>query len=150
MTQLDALAARPGTTAEVTPLPGPLELAPSYAVTAATANGLMVSIGGDPPKLLSYPHVRSLGRVDRLHGARNGALVFVVPSFVLGFFLGKALAGVPACGGGCTAADSSTTTGLAVGTAGALVGAAVGGAVGALVGYRDRYVLAPTETAMAR
>lgn len=149
MTQLDALAARSGTTAEVTPLPGPGQLSPSSAVTAAGPDGLMVSIGGAPPKLLSYSRVRSLSRVDRLHGARNGALLVGVPSFVAGFFLGRALAGTPTCGGGCTAADNSTTIGVAVGALGALVGAAVGGAVGALVGYRDHYVVAPTETASA-
>jgi hypothetical protein len=32
----------------------------------------------------------------------------------------------------------------------ALVGAAVGGGLGALAGYRDHYILAPTETASAR
>ncbi len=110
----------------------------------------MVSIGGDPPKLISYAQVQSLGTVDRLRGARNGALLAVAPSFVAGFFLGSALAGTPKCGAGCTAADDSTTAGLKVGALGALVGAAVGGAIGALVGCRDRYVLAPTETASAR
>jgi hypothetical protein len=148
--RIDALAARRGTTAEVVPLPGPGRLAPSYAVTAAAPDGLMVSVGGAPPKLISYSQVRSLGTVDRLRGARNGALLAVVPSFVAGFFLGSALAGVPACGAGCTAADDSRTAGLKVGAVGALVGAAIGGAIGALVGCRDRYVIETTETASAQ
>jgi hypothetical protein len=148
--RIDALAARPGTTAEVVPLPGPGQLSPSYAVTAAARDGLMVSIGGDPPKLVSYSQVQSLSTVDRMRGARNGALLVGVPSFVAGFVLGSALAGGAKCGGGCTAADDSTTAGLKVGALGALVGAAIGGAIGALVGCRDRYVVETTETASAR
>ena len=150
MARIDTLAARPGTTAEVVPLPGPRQLSPSYAVTAAAPGGLMVSVGGDPPKLVSYSQVQSLGTVDRLRGARNGALLAVAPSFVAGFFLGSALAGTPKCGAGCTAADDSRTAGLKVGALGALVGAAVGGVIGALVGCRDRYVIETTETASVR
>jgi hypothetical protein len=150
LARIDALAVRPGTTAEVVPIPGPGQLVPSYAVTAAAPDGLMVSIGGDPPKLISYSQVQSLGTVNRLRGARNGALLAVAPSFVAGFFLGSELAGGPKCGAGCTAADDSRTAGLKVGALGALVGAAVGGVIGALVGCRDRYVIEPTETASGR
>jgi hypothetical protein len=127
----------------VTPLPGRHQLRPTYAVAAASANGLMVSVVGDPPKLVSYDRVRSLSRVDRLHGARNGALVVGVSSFVLGFVLVSAAATIPTC---CAQQPAPAIVGLKVGGVAALVG----GALGALAGYRERYVLAPTETASAR
>jgi len=146
MVQLDTLAAQPGTTAAVTPLPG-RHLKPRYTVTAATANGLMVSVGGDAPELLTYDRIHSVSHVDRLHGARNGALIGGLASFVLGFVLGGAAAGLPAC---CSSPPSPVRVGAEVGGVFALVGVAVGGALGALAGYRDHYVLAPTETASAR
>jgi hypothetical protein len=147
MAQIEALAAEPGTTVAVTPLPGRHQLRPTYAVAASNANGLMVSVGGDPPKLVSYDRVQSLSRVDRLHGARNGALVVGVSSFVVGFVLGSAAEAIPAC---CAQQPDPAIVGLKVGGVAALFGAAVGGALGALAGYRDRYVLAPTETARTR
>jgi hypothetical protein len=147
MAQIEALAAEPGTTVVVTPLPGRHQLRPTYAVAASNTNGLMVSVGGAPPKLVSYDRVQSLSRVDRLHGARNGALVVGVSSFVLGFLLGSAAEAIPAC---CAQQPDPATVGLKVGGVAALAGAAVGGALGALAGYRYRYVLAPTETASAR
>jgi hypothetical protein len=147
MAQIEALAAEPGTTVVVTPLPGRHPLRPTYAVAASSADGLMVSVGGDPPKLMSYERVQSLSRIDHLHGARNGALVIGVSSFVLGFLLGSAVETIPAC---CTQQPNPAIVGLKVGGVAALIGAAVGGALGALAGYEDRYVLAPTETASAR
>jgi hypothetical protein len=147
MAQIEALAEEPGTTVAVTPLPGRHQLRPTYAVAASSANGLMVSVGGDPPKLVSYDRVRSLSHVDHLHGARNGALVIGGSSFVLGFLLGSAAETIPAC---CAQRPNPAIVGLEVGGVAALIGAAVGGALGALAGYRDRYVLAPTETASAR
>jgi hypothetical protein len=154
MAQLDALAAQPGTTADVTPLPGPCPVTSAYAVTAATAEGLTVSTGGGPPELLSYDRVRSLSRVDRLHGARNGALGVGFPSFLFGFIFGKAFDPGPVCmasiTGGCPPRPNTTVTGLRIGGVAALIGAAVGGAIGALAGYEDRYFLEPTEIAGAR
>ena len=152
--QLDALAARPGTTVEVVPLPGPPELTPSYGVTVATAEGLKVSTGDGPPQLISYDRVRSLSTVDRLHGARNGALGVGLLSFGLGFIFGREFDPGPLCdkpstGGGCPPPPNTTVQGLKIGGVAALIGAAVGGALGALAGYEDRYVLAPTETASA-
>ncbi|HTB74105.1 MAG TPA: hypothetical protein VK762_12720 [Polyangiaceae bacterium] len=147
MARIEALAAEPGTTVAVTPLPGRHPLRPTYAVAASSANGLMVSVGGDPPKLVSYDRVRSLSRVDRLHGARNGALVFGISSFVLGFVVGSVPEAIPAC---CEQQPNPAIVGLKVGGVAALIGATVGGALGALAGYRDRYVLTPTETASAR
>jgi hypothetical protein len=147
MAQIDALAAEPGTTVALTPLPGRHQLRPTYALAASSANGLMVSVGGDPPKLVSYDRVQSLGRVDRLHGARNGALLVGVSSFVVGFVLGSFFEAIPAC---CEPQPDPAIVGLKVGGVAALVGAAVGGALGALAGYRDSYVLTPTETASAR
>jgi len=147
MAQIEALAAEPGTTVAVTPLPGRHLLGPTYAVAASSANGLMVSVGGDPPRLVSYDRVRSLSRVDRLRGARDGALVVGVSSFVLGFVLGGAAASIPGC---CAQRSNPAIVGLEVGGVAALVGAVVGGGLGALAGHQDRYVLAPTETASAR
>jgi hypothetical protein len=147
MAQIDALAAEPGTTVVVTPLPGGHRLRPTYAVAASSADGLMVSVGGDPPKLMSYDRVRSLSRIDSWHGARNGALVGGGGSFVLGFLLGSAVETIPAC---CEQKPNPAIVGLEVGGVAALIGAAVGGALGALAGYEDRYVLTPTETASAR
>ncbi len=147
MAQIEALAAEPGTTVVVTPLPGRHQLRPTYAVAASNANGLMVSVGGDPPKLVSYDRVQSLSRVDRLHGARNGALGVGVSSFVLGFLLGSAAEAILAC---CAQPPDPAIVALKVAGVAALVGAAVGAALGGLAGYRDRYVLAPTETASAR
>ncbi len=103
----------------------------------------MVSIGGDPPKLVSYSQVQSLSRVDRLRGARNGALLAVAPSFVAGFFLDMALAGTPTCGTGCTAPDNRTSASLEAGALFALIGAAVGAIIGAQVGVQERYVVDP-------
>ncbi|HVV49559.1 MAG TPA: hypothetical protein VHO06_07865 [Polyangia bacterium] len=147
MSRIEALASEPGTTASVTPLPGRHGLHPTYAVTAATANGLMVSVGGDPPALLSYDRVRSLNRRDRLHGARNGGLAVAAVAFAVGFIVGAGATAFPAC---CAPPPSPARIGLEVGGVSALVGAVVGGAFGALAGYQDRYVLAPTETASAR
>jgi hypothetical protein len=156
--QLDALAARSGTTVEVVPLPGPPELTPSYGVTVATAEGLKVSTGDGPPQLISYDRVRSLSTFDRLHGARNGALGGGLLSFGLGFIFGKEFDRGPLCdkasttstGGGCPPRPNTTLQGLKIGGVAALIGAAVGGSLGALAGYEDRYVLQPTETASAR
>src|ERR1017187_1597214 len=53
----------------------PATMAQIEALAASSADGLMVSVGGEPPKLMSYDRVRLLSRVDSLHGARNGALV---------------------------------------------------------------------------
>jgi Glycine zipper len=105
--------------------------------------------------LLAYSEVNSLRVDDRLHGARNGALIGGIPSFVLGFIVGKAFDPGPVCdkpatGGGCPARPNTTVQGLELGGVGALIGAAVGGAIGALVGYEDRYVVEQTETASAR
>jgi hypothetical protein len=146
MAQIDELANQPGTTARVTPLPGRHPLEPKYTVTSATPNGLMVSIGGAPPTALSYDRVQSLTHLDRLHGARNGALGIGIPSFVLGFLVGTAATALPGC---CAAPGNPMISGLKVGGASGLIGAALGGALGALMGYRDRYVLSPTETASA-
>jgi hypothetical protein len=151
--QLDALAVRPGTTVEVVPLPGPPELTPSDGVTVATAEGLKVSTGKGPPQLISYDRVRSLSTVDRLHGARNGALGVGLLSFGLGFIFGKEFDRGPVCmaslGGGCPPQPDTTVNGFKIGGVAALIGAAVGGALGALAGYEDRYLLTPTETASA-
>jgi hypothetical protein len=146
MAQLDKLAAQPGTTAVVTPLSG-RHLKPTLAVTAATPTGLMVSVGGDPPTMLAYDRVNSVTHLDRLHGARNGALVGGLSFFGLGFLLGGASVSLPGC---CSSSPSPAKVGLGVGAVSALIGAIVGGGLGALAGYRDHYVLTPTETASAR
>ena len=156
MARVDALAARPGTVAEVIPLPGqrplpgPRQLSPSHPVTAAAPGGLMVSIGGAPPELLTYGQIRSLSTVDRWHGARNGALIMGVPSLVAGLFLGWALAGAANCSDQCTPSADPTVVSLKVGGLFALIGAAVGGAFGALAGYQDRYVVEAAVTTPAR
>ncbi len=147
MAQIETLASDHGTTVAVTPLSARRGPQPRYEVTAAAADGLMVSVGGAPPKLFGYDRVESLSRRDRLHGARNGAVVGGLSSFALGFLLGSAIRAVPAC---CETAPSPAKVGLEVGGVFALAGVAVGAGLGALAGYHDRYVLAPTETASAR
>jgi hypothetical protein len=152
--QLDALAAKPGTTAEVSPLPGPSRLVETYDVSAATAKGLTVSFEGGPPMLISYDRVQSLARVDREHGARNGAIIAGIPAFLLGFIFGKVFDPGPVCqvaaGGSCPPRTDTTVNGLKLGGTAALLGIGIGAAAGALVGYEDRYFIVPTETASAR
>jgi hypothetical protein len=138
---LAAVAARPGAVVDLTPAPGSGRLAPLNEVRGTAPEGLMVSFGGEPPKLVGYAEVQSLRRSDRLRGARNGAIALGVPSFLAGFFLDMALAAGPKCGTGCTASDNTTTASLEAGALFALVGAAVGGTIGALVGVQDRYVI---------
>lgn len=140
---LAAVAARPGAVVDLAPPAGPSQLAPLNEVRGTAPDGLMVSFGGDPPKLVGYSEVQSLRRSDRLRGARNGAIALAIPSFLAGFFLDMALAAPAKCGGGngCTAGDNTTTASLEAGALFALVGAAVGGTIGALVGVQDRYVI---------
>jgi hypothetical protein len=138
---LAAAAARPGVVVDLTRAPSSGGVAPLNEVRGTAPEGLMVSIGGDPPKLVGYSEVQSLRRTDRLRGARNGAIALGVPAFLAGFFLDRALAGTPACGSNCTASDNTTTASLEAGALFALVGAAVGGTIGALVGVQDRYVI---------
>src|SRR5579871_3872512 len=68
MAQIETLASDHGTTVAVTPLSARRGPQPRYEVTAAAADGLMVSVGGAPPKLFGYDRVESLRSEERRVG----------------------------------------------------------------------------------
>jgi hypothetical protein len=142
--QIDTLAARPGTTAQVTPLPGAKTRLPAYRVTASAENGLMLSAGSGQAALIPYSQIQYLSTFDHARGARDGAVALGLVGLAFGVALGVLVSNIRSdCSDGCPQGPDAGDVVFRAGGLFALIGAALGGAIGAAAGHQDEYVLRP-------
>jgi hypothetical protein len=132
----------PGTIAEIAPIPGVTPPALKYDVVAPATGGLLVSDGSGAPMFARDDQIERIETIDRLRGARDGALLVGVPSFLVGLAAGILIAH-------SSRADTSgprwTVPGAAYELAGAfaVIGVLGGALYGAVAGHRDIYIVQP-------
>jgi hypothetical protein len=139
--------AHPGAFARVEPLGGGRPPAVGAPVRALTGDGLLVGDASGAQTLAPLARVRSVSTYDRLRGARDGAVVLGVVTFVL-VGTAAALLASRSSTDGCGDCQSHAEPSPALVFFGAgglfgLAGALLGGGLGALGGHEDRYVVAP-------
>jgi hypothetical protein len=141
--QLNEMAVRPSTIAQIAPLAGAAPPAFKYDVVAPAAGGLLVSDGSGAPTFARYDQIQRLQTIDRPRGAREGTLVVGVPALFLGVALGYVVARSAHPDSGSASASDSPRAEFAFGAVFTLIGVVVGAAYGAMAGHRDLYILEP-------
>jgi hypothetical protein len=104
--------------------------------------GLRLKISPNAAALVPSSAVESVSTYDHVRGARDGALILGIPTFVVAAVLGGLYAAgiASGCADECPPPPDPVTFGLRVGAIYGLTAAAVGAALGAAAGHEDRYV----------
>lgn len=131
-----------GTIAEIAPIPGAPPPALKYDVVGPAAGGLLLSDGSGVPMFARADLLERIETIDRARGARDGALVVGVPSFLLGMGVAVLVANSSRPEG---SGSPPAVPGAAYELAGvfAVVGVLVGALYGAVAGHRDIYLVQP-------
>jgi hypothetical protein len=144
--ELGRVVEQPGTVARVEPLPGAGPSAPALPIESVGPEGVTLHTVARPT-VVPLAEVRSISTYSRGRGARDGALIAGIPTFVVTAVLTALLLSaidrsIESDGGDTPSTQKQALVVLGVSTGVGLAGALVGAGVGALAGHEDRYIVA--------